>query len=402
MNILIADKLEQKGRAALEALGCDIAFRPELSGEALTEAVAEIDPDVVIVRSTKVDSAAIAAGTQLKLIIRAGAGTDTIDVAAASERGVFVANCPGKNAVAVAELAWALILGCDRRVPAQTADLRRGVWNKAEYGRALGLAGRTLGILGLGTIGREVAARAHAFGMPVIAWSRSLAPATAASLGIAHARTPLDVAAAADIVSVHVAATDDTHHLIDGDFLAAMKPGATLINTSRGKVVDEAALLRAMNDRGIHAGLDVYESEPKATSAEVSLAIAAHENFVGTHHVGASTRQAQVAIALEAARVVREFAASGRVENCVNRAWRSAATCVLTIRHKNRPGVLAGVFRALGEAGINVEEMENVLYDGAHAACARIQLASAPEEKTIAAISGASDHILGVGLRTMS
>jgi len=401
MKVLIADKFEQLGLDELAdsaKSGCEVFFEPGLSADALPDALTKFAPDILIVRSTKVTAAAIEAGERLSLIIRAGAGYDTIDIAKASTEGVFVANCPGKNAIAVAELTWALILSCDRRVPQQTAQLRDGKWNKKEFGKANGVYGRTLGVLGLGTIAREVVTRAKGFGMNVVAWSRSLNAASAAEAGVTLAETPRRVAELSDIVSIHVASTAETKHLVDSEFIAAMKPGAYLINTSRGAVVDQEALVAGIRDKGIRAGLDVYDNEPGSSSAEFATPVAEEATFVGTHHVGASTEQAQQAIAMEAVRVINHYRDSGEVLNCVNRAARSTATCVLTVRHRNRPGVLAHVFQVLSEASINVEEMENVLYEGAEAACARIQLGSAPSAEHLDTVRARCADILSMEL----
>lgn len=398
MKILVADKFEQQGLDQLTELGCEVFSMPSTDAAGLPAVLADRDPDALIVRSTRVSGAAIAAADRLKLIIRAGAGYDTIDVAAASTAGVFVANCPGKNAIAVAELAWALILSCDRRVPDQTQDLRAGRWNKKEYSAARGLHGATLGVLGLGTIGREVSARARAFGMNVIAWSRNLTEHTASELGVGYAASPLELARVSDVVSVHVASTADTKHLIDAAFVEAMKPGAYLVNTSRGAVVNEQALLAGIRTKGLRAGLDVFEGEPGAAVAELDSEVAREPGVYGTHHVGASTDQAQLAIALEAARIVERFRDTGEVLHCVNRAARSTATCMLTVRHRNRPGVLAHVFQVLSEAKINVEEMENILYEGGQAACARVQLSQPPTSEHLNTIRGRCDDILSMEL----
>ena len=184
LRVLIADKFETAGVAALEARGFAVVVDPDLSPETLPAAIANLKPQVLVVRSTKVKADAINASESLELIVRAGAGYDNIDVAAASRRGILVSNCPGKNAIAVAELAWALILSCDRRLPDQAAELRAGTWNKKEYQKAQGLAGRTLGLVGFWQIAREVAKRAKAFGMPVVAWSRNLTEAQAAEAGV--------------------------------------------------------------------------------------------------------------------------------------------------------------------------------------------------------------------------
>lgn len=401
MKVLIADKLDQRGRDQLVELGCEVFYEPGLGPDDLGAAMAGRDPDVLVVRSTRVRGEAIRAGTRLKLIIRAGAGYDTIDVDTASEDGVFVSNCPGKNAIAVAELAWGLIISCDRRVPDQTIDLRAGTWNKKLYGAARGLYGRTLGILGTGTIAREVITRARAFGMTVVAWSRSLDAERAQRLGVEHAVSPDDVAARSDVVSVHVASTPETRHLVGSAFIAAMKPGAYLINTSRGEVVDEAALLQGIAEKGLRAGLDVYHGEPRSTGS-FDNELARSPGVFGTHHIGASTEQAQQAIADEAVRIVALFARDGEILNCVNRVERSDATCILTVRHRNRPGVLASVFQVLSEAHINVEEMDNTLYRGAHAACARIQLAVAPTAKHLDTIRESCSDILSMELTLLA
>src|ERR671920_1231096 len=183
MKVLVADKFEKVGIDGLKDLGCTVTFEPDVKADALPALIRQIDPHILIVRSKKVNADALRAGTALTLVIRAGAGIDTIDVGAASELGVFVSNCPGKNSIAVAELVMALLLACDRRVPDQAAELREGKWNKGEYSKARGLYGRTLGIVGLGQIGREVASRARAFGMKVIGWSRSLTQEEADRLG---------------------------------------------------------------------------------------------------------------------------------------------------------------------------------------------------------------------------
>ena len=401
MKVLIADKFEKVGVDGLKDLGCVVTSEPEVKADALPALIRQIDPHILIVRSKKVNADALRAGTALTLVIRAGAGIDTIDVAAASELGVFVSNCPGKNSIAVAELVLGLLLACDRRIPDQVADLRQGKWNKGNYSKARGLYGRTLGIVGLGQIGREIAQRARAFGMQVIAWSRSLTNDEAERLGISYAQTPLEVARHSDAVTINVAANAETKNLVNAEFLAAMKPGAYLINTSRGSVVDEAALQQAVRDKGIRAGLDVFQNEPAGSSGEFSCPVVQNEGVYGTHHVGASTDQAQVAIAHEVIRVVQSFQSSGEVPNAVNRLARSSATHVLTIRHRNRPGVLAHVFGVLADASINVEEVENIIYHGAQATLARIHLDGQPEAAALNKIRTGNPDIISADLSAL-
>jgi len=398
MKVLIADKFEKVGIDGLKELGCTVVSQPDVKAEDLPAAIKTTDPHILIVRGKKVTADALKAGTALTLVIRAGAGIDTIDVATASSLGVFVSNCPGKNSIAVAELVMGLLLSCDRRIPDQTGDLRQGTWNKGEYSKARGLHGRTLGIVGLGQIGREIASRAQAFGMRVIAWSRSLTHEDADRLGLIYAQTPLEVARKADAVSINVSANAETKHLVNAEFLAAMRPGAYLINTSRGSVVDEAALEQAVREKKLRAGLDVFENEPAGGTGAIANPIVKVPGVYGTHHVGASTDQAQVAIAHEVIRIVGTFRETGAVPNVVNRLARSSATHVLTIRHRNRPGVLAHVFGVLAGGAINVEEVENIIYHGAQATLARIHLDGVPDTGALDRIRTGNTDIISVEL----
>src|SRR6187431_1193198 len=217
MKVLIADKFEQSGLDGLKAAGCEVISDPELKDDALGAAIAATNADVLVVRSTKVTAPMLDAG-RLSLVVRAGAGYNTIDVAAASRRGIYVSNCPGKNSIAVAELAFALILALDRRVADNVISLRRGEWNKKEFSKARGLFGRTLGLIGVGKIGQEMIPRARAFGMPVVAWSRSLTTERAALFGVELKESPKAVASAADIVSVHLALNPETKKLLCAEF----------------------------------------------------------------------------------------------------------------------------------------------------------------------------------------
>jgi len=398
LKVLVADKFEKVGVDGLKELGCTVISEPAVKAEDLPALIRQIDPHILIVRGKKVTAEALKAGTALTLVVRAGAGIDTIDVDTASSLGVFVSNCPGKNSIAVAELVMGLLLACDRRIPDQANDLRQGRWRKGEYSKAHGLYGRTLGIVGLGQIGREIAARATAFGMRVVAWSRSLTHEEADRLGVAYAQTPLDVARVSDAVSINVAANAETKNLVGAEFLAAMRSGAYLINTSRGSVVDEAALRRAIEEKGIRAGLDVFQNEPAGPSADFTTEILKVPGVYGTHHVGASTEQAQVAIAHEVIRIIQAFQATGEVPNVVNRLARSSATHVLSIRHRNRPGVLAHVFGVLAGADINVEEVENIIYHGAQATLARIHLDGEPNHGALDRIRTGNPDIISVEL----
>ncbi len=394
MRILIADKFPETYVAELKTLGASVDYLPDLSGDAL--ATAAKDVEILVVRSTKVTRAIIERAGGLELILRAGAGTDTIDVAAASERGIYVANCPGKNSVAVAELAMGLMLALDRRVPQCTADLRAGVWNKKEYGKADGLKGKTLGIVGLGAIGQAVAARAAAFEMELLAHSVPVDATLIDALGIEHCSTLFELAERADVVTVHVPQVQETRKLFGVEFFARMKPGAMFINTSRGGVVDQEALVRAMKERGLRAGLDVFDPEPEGGTGAFAGEIASLPGFVGTHHIGASTEQAQNAIAAEAVRICREFVTSGSVPNSVNVERHSPAQVQLLVRHLDKVGVLAAVLQVIRNHGLNVEEMTNTIFAGAKAAVAVIRLSGSPPEALIREIAGMQDKVIQV------
>jgi D-3-phosphoglycerate dehydrogenase len=393
VKVVIADRFEQSGIDGLRSAGCEVLYAPDLKDAALADAVRKTHADVLVVRGTKVGSDVLDAG-QLSLIVRAGAGYNTIDVAGASARGIYVSNCPGKNAIAVAELAFALILALDRRVPDNVAELRAGRWNKKEFSNALGLYGRTLALLGVGSIGQEMIRRAAGFGMNIVVWSRRFdgedRPMTereAREMGIepalrtvtiAVAPTPGEAAARADVLSVHVALAAETRGLVNAALLDRLKPGAIIVNTARGDVIDDAALAAAIRQKHLRVGLDVFANEPASSVGEFHDDLIALPQVYGTHHIGASTEQAQDAIAAETVRIIRSFKETGRVPNVVNLAKRTPATHMLVVRHRDRPGVLAHVFNNLRRDNLNVQETENIVFEGAQAAVARINLDGAP------------------------
>jgi D-3-phosphoglycerate dehydrogenase len=397
MKALIADKLSDAVLDQLKQLGFEVEYQPDLSADQLPGAISGYH--VLVVRSTQVSADTINAGKDLSLIVRAGAGVNTIDVSAASARGIYVTNCPGRNADAVAELAIGLLVACDRRIADATQEMRSGRWNKKEYGKSQGLLGRTLGIIGMGTIGQGVARRAQGMGMKVLAWSRSLTPEEADRLGVEYAESPLEVARQSDAVSLHLAAAPETKHLVNAEFLATMRDGAILINTARGDVVDTAALKEAIATKRLRVGLDVFEGEPKGgvePFADTELA----KICTCTPHIGASTEQASEAIAEETVRIIKAFRETGRPLNTVNLCAKSPATHALVVRHQNRVGVLAGVLDSLRGEGVNVEEMENTIFAGADTACATLQLDQAPSQKLLDELLGL-EHVLHVNLEAI-
>jgi D-3-phosphoglycerate dehydrogenase len=389
MKILIADKLASTVLPALETMGCTVFSDPSLNGESLHASIAKNNPQVIVVRSTRLSAQQIQAGRALTLIIRAGAGVNTIDLDTASDRGVYVANCPGKNAVAVAELTWGHILNADRRIADNVASLRAGNWKKKTFAKGpKGLRGRTLGIVGFGAIGRAVHKRGRAFGMTTIVFDPLLNDAEAASMGVQRAESPQEVAAAADVLTVHVGLNEHTRGLISASVLEALQPGCIFVNTSRGEIVDETALATAVA-RGVKAGLDVFCEEPNQ-DGPWTKPLATMNGVYGTHHIGASTAEATEAVGDEIVRIVQTFLETGNVPNCVNLAVTVHATHLLVVRHADKVGVLAGVLDALKGAEINVQEMENIVFRGANAACARIQVGRAPSAALMVEIENLS------------
>ncbi len=382
MHVLLADAIDDSAVELIREADHTVDSEPSLTTDTLPAAIGAAD--VLVVRSTKVPAPVLEAGKNLSLVVRAGAGTENIDVEAASGLGIHVCNVPGRNAVAVAELTVGLLLAVDRHIAAGTADLRAGVWNKKRYSQADGLMGRTIGIIGLGEIGLSVAERAKAFGLTILGQRKpgpsSRTEARIRSIGIRLVDTVEELVAASDIISLHVPGGDATRGMINAELLARFRDDAILLNTSRGDCVDEPALLAAMDARGIRAGVDVFCNEPAAGDTEVDSALAQHPNVVGTHHIGASTRQAQLAVAAGVAETVNSFA-SGTVANCVNLAPRGTGSHSITIRHYDRVGVLAAVFGVLRGGGLNVQHMENQVFEGGKAAVATIDVSDAVNDE---------------------
>ncbi len=319
MRILFADKYPEHWLEPLAAAGHEYRREPDLGENDLVSAIG--DAEVLVVRSTRVNAEVFSSAGDLKLVIRAGAGTNTIDRDAAREHGIAVCNTPGKNAVAVAELAMGLILCIDRRIPDNVADLRRGAWDKKGYSKANGILGSTLGVLGIGSIGMALMERARVFGMNLLVIAKPgrdvQTEARLDGLGVVRVPDLKTLAARSDWLSVHLPANDDTRGILGAEVFDVMKPGAAIINTSRGEVIDEAALVRAMDARGLKAGLDVYQNEPGAADDRFGSMLASHPNVYGTHHIGASTNQSQDAVAEGVSEVIAAFAA-GKILNCVN------------------------------------------------------------------------------------
>ena len=383
MNVLLADKLAPLVENYLSKNTHEVSNLPSVKGDSLTEALRTHSPDVLVVRSTKVTAEHLNACPSLSLIIRAGAGVNNIDLATASSKGIFVANCPGRNAIAVAELVMGHILNWDRHIFENISDFRKGVWNKKTHGKAKGLMGQTLAICGFGAIGRAVVERAQSFGIHIKVWSRSLTAKKAEELGVEYCSTPLEAARCADILSVHLPALASTKGFICADLLDVMNDGGFVINTSRNSLLNEADLLQAIEQKGLKAGLDVFDNEPASSDQTVASTLCSNPNVYVTHHIGASTDQATTSVAEAVVEIVDTWQHTGSVLNCVNLKQTQTATCCLAVRHADKVGVLAQVLEMLKAEGHNVQEMENIIFQGGTAACARIFLVGTPSDSML-------------------
>lgn len=393
MRLLVADKMDLSALEELKVLGIEIESRPELTRETLPAALDGVG--ILVVRSTEVTGEAIFAGKQLNLIVRAGAGVNTIDVAAASARGIYVANCPGKNAIAVAELTMGMILALDRRIADATADLRAGRWEKSRYAAARGIFGQRIGIAGLGSIGLEVLERARGFGLTPHAWSRSLTPGRAARMDVGYCKTLEDLASRSDILTIHLPLKKETHGAVSRRVLEALPDGATVINAARAEVLDYEALSDLITKKGLRVGLDVFAHEPSGGSAPFEAPILERGTVYGTPHIGASTEQAQRAIARETARIIRAFLTEETVPNVVNICATSPARFAIVVRMLDKVGVLANTLAVLKRHGINVEEVSNTVFEGALATCTKLRVSGRPSDACIKEI-GAFEEILHV------
>ncbi|HMP01683.1 MAG TPA: phosphoglycerate dehydrogenase [Gemmatales bacterium] len=314
-RVFISDPLEVEGLDMLRAAGLDLDVRPGLKGEELAEAIR--GSEGLIVRSgTRVTAGLLEQPGRLRAIVRAGVGVDNIDVAAATRKGIVVMNTPGGNTLSTAEQTVALLYALARHTPAADASLHAGKWERGKF-VGVQLAGKTLGIIGLGRIGREVAKRALAMDMKVLGFDPMLAADRIAALGVEPAGDVGQVLEASDFVTLHVPLTEQTRHFLGAAELARMKRGARLINCARGGLVDETALVAALQSGHLAgAGIDVFEQEPPPPDHPLL-----HQpNVVCTPHLGASTTEAQRGVALEAAQLLIDFLTRGQVQSAVNMA----------------------------------------------------------------------------------
>ncbi|HEX6257291.1 MAG TPA: NAD(P)-dependent oxidoreductase [Euzebyales bacterium] len=402
MHLLFADPFHPDHAQAVRDRGHACTFEPGLSSDDLPTAIA--GQDVLVVRSTKVTADTVAAADSLGMIIRAGAGTNTIAKAAAAERGIYVCNVPGRNAIAVAELAFGLVAALDRRIPDNVADLRDGRWDKRRYSQAGGLYGRAVGVVGLGDIGLVFAERAAAFGMRVHAIAREGRPADvvarAERAGITFVDDLQTLASSCQILSFHVPLNEDTRGMVDAELLDHVPPGAWIINTSRGEIVDDDALLDAIEDKDLRAGLDVFNDEPPSSTGTFDSLLAQHPNVYGTHHIGASTDQAQRAIAAEVVSMLDAYE-RGEIRNCVNIESQPVGNATLVVRHLDQVGVLSDVLNVLRGCELNIEQMHNTIFAGRTAAVATIHTSGATPDDLADRVN-AIDRVLHASVRRAS
>ena len=387
MRVLIADRLHSSALDELASLPVDVEYAPDLTRDALVERIENVG--ILVVRSTEVTAEALGRAKQLHIIVRAGAAYDNIDVKVASARGIYVAYTPGKNAAAVAELVFGHLVSLDRRIPDAVASLRAGSWERQEFSKAEGLLGKTLGIAGFGSVGREVAHRAKAFGMDVVAWSRSLNPAKAREANIGYAKSLEELAAKCHALTLHLPLNDRTRGIVNEQVLKALPESAMLVNTARAGLLDHAAVDQAVDTRGLRLAFDVRADEPRTKTGRVEpLRIPTNGRglIYGTPHIAASTDQAQLAIAGETVRIIRAFLLHGEVPHAVNVATGTPAQFQIVLRMVDRVGTLANVLGVLKRHGLNVLHVTNELFEGGLASCAKFKLASRPSEACLSEI----------------
>ncbi|MEI7863887.1 MAG: phosphoglycerate dehydrogenase [Chthoniobacterales bacterium] len=314
LKVLISDPISQRGVDALAEGGLlDVTFTPGLPHEELLKIIPEYS--ALVVRSqTKVGADVIAAGTKLKAIGRAGVGVDNVDVDAATQRGIVVMNTPGGNTISTAEHAFSLLVSVARKIPQADASVKSGKWDRKSF-EGTELNGKTLVILGMGRIGAEVAKRALAFGMRVIAYDPYLSEARARTLQVELVENIDDAVPQADFVTMHMPLTNETRHMLDAKRLKSMKKGARIVNCARGGLVDEVALSAELSSGHLAgAALDVFETEPPAADSPLRSA----PNIVFTPHLGASTAEAQESVGIEIAHAIRAVLLDGTINNAVN------------------------------------------------------------------------------------
>ena len=397
MKILVACELPDPALEQLRTLASELVYAPSTAGPELRESLTNVG--VLVVGPTRVSPDLVARAAALQMIVRAGIGPGEVAVEEASAAGIFVTHCPDKHAEAIAELAFGLILALDRRIVENVLALREGRWARGEWAEARGLAGRTLGVLGWGPVGRLVARRARAFDLRVVAWSPRPATDVAAESDVEFCNWPRELARQSDIVTVH-AVEDESEVLVDAEFLQSLPEGAYLVHLGNPGAIDEAALARAIEERHLRVALDVFSSEPAGDSGRFRCRLCELPGVIGTQHIGPLTQQAREATAAEVVRIVRAFVVSGEVLNCLNLCERSPATWQLVLRLRDQVGVMAAILEAVRADGVNAQEIVSRVFIGARAVWCAIALDERPSTEALQTIRALPD-VLHLELRAV-
>jgi D-3-phosphoglycerate dehydrogenase len=382
MKILVAGELPDATLEQLRALALEVAYRPDLTAAALRDGVADVG--ILVVENLRVSPDVIDRAPSLQMIVHAGHGPGDVALEAASSAGIFVTHCPDKSGEAVAEHAFGLLLALDRGVVDHTLALRDGRWQRGDIA-ARGLAGRTLGIVGWGPVGRLVARRAHAFGMRVVAWSAALNTDGPSEVPVEFCPWPRELARQCDLVIV-LSVEGEREPVVDEEFLAGLPEGAYLVHVGRGGPVDEHALVQAIERRGLRVALDAFAAEPAGDTGRFRSRLLELPGVIGTPHVAELTTQARQATAAEVVRVIRGFVVGGEVLNCLNLCERSPATWQLLLRVKDQPGVLAAILDVVRADGINAQEISSRVFLGARASWITIALDERPSSEALDSI----------------
>lgn len=382
MRILITCELPPVVLDGLVSLASNVTYRPDATAAEVRETISDVG--ILIVDSARVASETLARAKALQMIVHAGPGPGQIALDEASAQGVFVTHCPDRHAAAVAELIFGLILALDRRIVENTTALREGRWSPSIFADGRGLAGRTLGLLGFGTVGRLVARRAWAFEMDLAAWAPSLVPVAATETPIEFCNYPRELARRSDIVVVLPTPPDeDRTCLVDAEFLEAMQHGAYLVHVGHPGSVDEGALLEALDERDLRVAMDTFAAEPATDPTRFRSPLCEHPNFIGTQRMAALTDQAREAVAAEVLHIVRSFVVSSEVVNSLNLCDRSPATWQLLLRVRDQVGVMASILEAIRADGINAQEISSRVFYGARAAWCTIALDERPSTEAL-------------------
>ncbi len=397
MRILVACEFPEEALDQLRSLALDLVYMPGAAGPELREAMGNVS--ILVVGENRLSGDTVAAAKDLQLIVRAGAGRGDIAVEAASVEGVFVSHCPERQATAIAELAFGLMLALDRQIVENTLAIRAGRWSRNELARARGLDGRTLGLVGFGPPGKRIARRARAFDMHVLAWTPEMAAQADAPENVEVCNWPRELARRSDFV-VLLPFGDKPEVVIDGEFLQCLADTAVLVHLGHAGAIDEAALLEAVERRGLRVAIDTHSSAPVGDTGRVRCRFCEMSGVIGTQNIGPLTAQARRETAAEVVRIIRTFIVTGEVLNALNLMDHSPATWQLVLRVRDQVGVMAGVLDAVRADGINAQEITSRVFTGAKAASCTIALDERPSTEALESIRGLPD-VLHLELRAV-